>query len=178
MIPLGPFPGIPNDFIRAVNQRLAEFSTLRTPAVSSDAGETYRVRATNSAAQSIANNAATQVVEFDYHVYAEGGMHSTTVNNTRFVARARGWYPITAQVEFAANATGQRGARLLKNGTDQIAYDLRDASAAGTSSVSVSTQVLLNAGEWVELRAFQNSGGALNTVQGDGHTYLAIALQA
>lgn len=91
--------------------------------------------------------------------------HDTVTNNSRYTAVYAGWYMCSGGINFAANATGQRGARWAVNGT---AYNggigvLVPPNASGATAISATTQRLfLNVGDYVELQGFQSSGGGLN----------------
>lgn len=76
-----------------------------------------------------------------------------------------GVFLVMASVSYAANATGIRGARLVKNGvTDLTIAFLPAVSSSGLGpTVVVSWLGTLTAGDYVEVQAFQDSGGALNT---------------
>ena len=90
------------------------------------------------------------------------GMHSTVSNTGRLTAVRAGWYVITGSVEFAANTTGYRGILIRKDGGAVIGYELYPATQSGTTRLSVTTQYYLAAGEYVEYRVYQNSGGDLD----------------
>jgi len=101
------------------------------------------------------------------------GMHDTASNSSRFVVPAgqAGVYLLIGQVNFAANATGIRDACFRKNGTEEFAYtQVAPASASVTTIIRVQALVELVAGDYVELCAYQSSGGALNTGSGTRST--------
>lgn len=124
-----------------------------------------------STAQSI-NNATSTAVQFnnptdilDTDVDGTGG-HDPVTNNTRFTARYPLWMWVAGSVTFAANATGIRTCWLAINGID---VDSSAESSPGTASdvLSISTRptkIYLAQGDYVELMAYQTSGGALSTV--------------
>lgn len=93
--------------------------------------------------------------------------HSNTVNNTRMVAQVPGWYKITGQAMFAPNGNGARQVMLAVNGT----LVLPSMTGVGTSglinlSIQCDYEVYLNAGDYVEVQAWQSSGGSLSLVTG------------
>lgn len=140
-------------------------STVLTAAELNDAFSPPRCRLTNSAAfvhNSTGNNLA---VTFDTETHDTGGMHSTSSNTSRITipTGGSGMYLLGGGVEFAANATGYRQVALRINGTTVIAGS-RATSASGTVATLLMTNCIypLNAGDYVELTAFQNSGGNLN----------------
>lgn len=86
-----------------------------------------------------------------------------------FVAPWTGWYQINATVYFAADGTGARGIALEPasgvdvgngNGT-QLRLALVPAATSNSTIVSGSHLTQLNAGNTVQLSAYQNSGGSL-----------------
>jgi hypothetical protein len=74
-----------------------------------------------------------------------------------------GFYNITANIGFATNATGRRLVQIFVNGADRGSVQVASLSGA-TTLLSVSTNVYLVSGDYVEVFALQQSGGALNTV--------------
>jgi len=84
--------------------------------------------------------------------------------NTPIVALATkgGKYQILAAVTFAANATGTRRVAIYKNGT--IVYEIaQPATASAAHAVVVNDVISLVPGDYLELCAYQDSGGALNS---------------
>jgi hypothetical protein len=76
-----------------------------------------------------------------------------------------GFYCITANVALAANATGRRALIVAVNGATVNSVVFSASSSSGTNLV-VTTNIYLFSGDQVTSFAFQNSGGALNTVSG------------
>jgi hypothetical protein len=132
-----------------------------------DAVVTYGCRAYHSTTQSISNAVFTAVL-FNSEDYDTGGFHSTVTNTSRFTvpSGAGGLYLITANILFAANATGQRVLQVrLNGGSSGIAAIIGQQivpSATYSSVVMVASILTLNAGDYVEVFAYQDSGGALN----------------
>jgi len=133
----------------------AEKTTLE--GVSSNA-----VRAKTSVAQSIPTNTFTTVT-FELEDFDYGGLHSTTTNTGRLTAQATGVYFIYGSLNFAANLSGDRGVRILLNGSTVIArqFGVTSSTAGEQPSISCGTYYYLVAGQYVELNAFQNSGSSL-----------------
>jgi hypothetical protein len=73
-----------------------------------------------------------------------------------------GFYCVTANAAFAANATGRREVAIVVNGTNRGSVNV-SAASAGTTNLSVSTNLYLVVGDQVTLTLVQTSGGALNT---------------
>jgi hypothetical protein len=121
---------------------------------------------TNSGAQSIVNAGSGSAVTFDTEAVDTDGMHSTGTNTSRLTAVTPGYYVVTGHVVFASNATGERQAWLLINGTgSRIGFGttLAMTGASHVTAVIASTTLFLNVGDYVEMFAYQSSGGALNT---------------
>ena len=106
--------------------------------------------------------AAEATLTFDTERYDSGDLHSTSSNTGRLTAPITGLYSVGANVRFASNATGQRQVALRINGTTFIAYVLVQAANGDATFLNVSTDYQLTAGDYVEVRAYQNSGGNLN----------------
>lgn len=129
-----------------------------------DYGEnTPACRVFHSAAQSITTSAVSQVLAFNSERYDTLAMHDNVTNNSRITIVDAGLYLITAAVEFAANATGYRQIELLLSAATFIAIDNRVSVGAGdTTKCNISTVYKFTAGQYLEVRAMQTSGGALN----------------
>ena len=121
--------------------------------------------------QSISTGTDT-VVLFDSELFDVGGLHSTVSNTGRFTVPAGGdgVYLVIGVVVFAANATGVRRASVIKNGTITIGISSNtietSPTAVADTGLSIMAIVSLVAGDYVELMAYQTSGGALNISSG------------
>lgn len=120
-------------------------------------------RVYNSATISHTTSGSWQTLTFDSERYDTASLHSTSVNTSRMTAPTTGLYTMTANINFAANATGVRGLRFLLNGTTVLAFDLQATAGAGaTTAAVISTDYQLTATDYIEVQGFQDSGGALN----------------
>lgn len=128
------------------------------------------VRAYNSAALSILDNGAFQALTLDSERWDTDAMHSTSSNTSRLTCVTPGVYDIVGHAEFASNATGARVLRVLLNGATPIAVQTNPALSGNVHRLSVAAQYRLAAGDYVELQAFQNSGGALNVNASANHS--------
>lgn len=124
--------------------------------------------------QSILNNTFTAVL-LDTEVYDPDGGHSTVTNTSRFTCQVAGRYQFDGTVAFASNATGFRAAKFQVNGATPSPVGSERAAAATSSfaTVSVSTELQLAVGDYVELMAFQNSGGSLNLDSNTANEYVS-----
>lgn len=126
-----------------------------------------RAVAFHSTTQSIADSTWT-TIDLDSEDLDVGSCHDTAVNNPRLTvpAGAGGLYLVIGAVGFAANTTGIRGVRLMKNAGVNVGSGALapGASGAGAGTVVVATALAaLNAGDYVYMDALQTSGAALNT---------------
>lgn len=94
------------------------------------------------------------------------GGHSTSVNTSRYVARYPGWYQVNGAYAPEANTTGRRGTRWAVNGSalDASTIIIPAGTASGVVIPSRTKQIFLDEGDFVELQAFQDSGGTRTTV--------------
>lgn len=111
---------------------------------------------------SISNNTI-QVVDWNSENFDTDAFHSTSTNTSRITIPAGkdGKYQIIAKLHYIGNATGQRQIRLNKNGN--FTSNAVVSSNGTTDTVFVITEIFdLVAGDYMEVAAYQNSGGALN----------------
>lgn len=92
---------------------------------------------------------------------------------TRLTAVNAGLYHIFGNTEFGVNGTGTRGLHMQKSGVAAArpgqAYGAASPATLGTR-LAVSTFDYLVAGDYVELLAYQNSGGNLPLTVADAYT--------
>jgi len=136
-------------------------------------------RITATAAQSLTNNTLTKITfntassTPNIDSYDPQGWFDNA--NDRITVGQDGFYNITANIGFATNATGRRLVQIFVNGTDRGSWQVT-ASTAGSTLISVSTNIYLVATDYVEVHALQQSGGALNTAQVTGvYPVLSVA---
>jgi hypothetical protein len=135
------------------------------------ANSNWLARITATAAQSLTNNTLTKITFSTASAtptidsYDPKGWFDNA--NDRIVVDQDGFYNITANVGFATNATGRRLVQIYVNGSDRGSVNVT-AATAGTTLLTVSTNVYLAATDYVEVQALQQSGGALNTVSVTG----------
>lgn len=115
-----------------------------------------------SAAQSIPDDTTTTMLA-DSENHDNDSMHSTSSNTGRITAQTAGRYLFNGTVEFAANSTGRRLIYLRVNGTTSYLLYSSAAPTSPTTAVGSFTKTLvLAAGDYVEVRANQNTGGSAN----------------
>ena len=118
-----------------------------------------------SANQSINNNTFTAIT-FNSEDYDTDSFHDTSTNTSRITIPSGkgGKYLITGVIIFQDNATNDRTVYLYKNGTsDQELFAQKNAGGYNTSN-GLSFVKVLNAADYIEVFALQNSGGALNII--------------
>ena len=125
-------------------------------------------RVTRSSTQSIPHNTSTPLA-FDTERYDTAAIHSTGANTSRLTAPVDGIYAVTAQVRWQGDA-GQRALSLRRNGGNYIASTSDLLPSAYALAQEVTTQVRLQAGDFVEAEVFQGSGVALNVLQTGEYT--------
>ena len=119
------------------------------------------VRATRNTDQSIPfqSNSATTLA-FDAERYDTAAMHDNAANNSRLTAPVSGIYAISAQVSLNHSSPGTfRVLTVIRNDAASIARVTADASTTGTQSLEANTQVLLQAGDYIEAALFHDAGG-------------------
>jgi hypothetical protein len=132
---------------------------------------------TSTAGQSMPD-ATTTILDFATSVDATGTLAYTTgasytagtgawVTAPKWTVTTAGYYEIKVNVCYAANATGYRELRLFKNGSIHR-YLGQLAGHASVGILSGSTIINLAAADTIDIRTYQNSGGALalSTVAG------------
>lgn len=134
-------------------------------------------RVYHSANQSIPNNAAT-TLSLNSEDFDTDSMHDTVTNNSRITINTTGIYVITLNVLWGTSTAGDRTAQIWLNGADYIAGDTRPApdNSSYNGEQSVSVVRAFTAGDYVEARVTQDSGGGLNVlVQNNRSPYFSAA---
>jgi hypothetical protein len=152
-------------------------STAVTAAGHNAVTDPPRCRVYNSANISLTSGVVTAMT-FDTETIDDGGMHSTSVNTSRITVPSdgAGWYSIGGCVRFAANTTGYREIKITLNGTlDLEIMRVPNSGATDDVRVSIHTEYPLAVGDYVELYATQNSGGALNALGGFAYSPMMYA---
>lgn len=104
-------------------------------------------------------------IGYDSSTFDNYGGHSNSTNNSRYTIQATGKYLVGGAAAFSANATGNRGAKVMKNGAViQGPYTLGPTSSTRAMSASSSGFIVpCSTGDYLELAGFQDSGGNLAT---------------
>jgi len=111
----------------------------------------------------LSNNTDTYLT-FSGELYDTDSMHSTSSNTSRITIPSGkgGYYDIRWSMVFDNNSSGNRRVRLVKNGTTYEFGPILTIKGDGLTGLSNSSVVSTVAGDYWELQAFQDSGGALN----------------
>lgn len=119
-------------------------------------------RVYNNAAQSVASATFTALA-FNSERFDTDNMHDTVTNNSRITINTAGLYVVTGHVEWAANTTSERIVEFLVNGTNEVAVQRQSANTTGGAHLfSITTMLKLAATDYIQLRVYQATGGALN----------------
>jgi hypothetical protein len=108
-------------------------------------------------------NGSWTAIPFDTERFQDG---ITWENLNQFVAPVAGYYQVDACLWFPNNATGYRALAIHVNATQIHSALTNNAGASNSVSVTVSATVKANAGDYITLRGWQNSGIALVTTNG------------
>lgn len=107
--------------------------------------------------------------------------HSNVSNTSRYFAPINGVYECAGSSWWAANATGVRLSRWLKNGTVVLGSGLEfDAVANGggqTGYPARTVQIALLAGDYVELAVWQNGASPLATFTAAGESQSMMTIK-
>jgi hypothetical protein len=125
-----------------------------------------------SASVSLTNNAGV-IVNFDTETIDTDGYHSTVSNTSRLTVPAgkAGKFLVGCIGVFASNNNGYRNISFRKNGTDYLGSISSAPAASANSGVTILNVYSLAEADYIEIDAFQNSGGSLNLVGGTNDTY-------
>jgi hypothetical protein len=120
-------------------------------------------RVTNSVDESTLHGMG-ESLPFDTERYDTSDMHSTE-HSSRLTAPVKGIYAVSASAVWSSDPDGARFLGLRKNGDTWIAMQTQPAVAGFPTDQEVSHQALLQAGDYVEVRAHQGSGNPLAVIK-------------
>jgi hypothetical protein len=110
----------------------------------------------------VCTTATDTVIPLNSERYDTASLHDVAVNNSRLTAPTAGLYDIAWSLRFVANAAGFRQAKVKLNNTTFIAIQAIPPVNGDLTGLVASTQYRLAAADYVELVAYQTSGGNLN----------------
>lgn len=116
-----------------------------------------------------ASNATDTAVTFDNEEFDTDGFHSTSTNTSRITIPTgkAGYYLFNAIIAYASNNTGQRYLNIFKNGAVVRQPISALTNTGGAAQYAASVILNLAVGDYVELYAYQTSGGSVNVVGGN-----------
>lgn len=141
-------------------------------ATSIDEAQTIGASAYLSSAQNV-NTGSGLMIPLQTETQDTSGFHDTVTNNTRMTipTGGDGIYIVSGQVTITAGVTGNKQAIICKNG----ATSGPTSAVPGAVSRTVITTIMpLVAGDYLELRVFQDSGST-QALEATGLTFLSIA---
>lgn len=113
------------------------------------------------------NDATYTILDLNSEYYDTDTMHDGGgANPSRITVPVNGKYLCVASLVFAANATGVRKCTIMVNNANVGSVTIPAAGGGFTSEVQAISLLELSATDYVEVRAYQNSGGALNVTYG------------
>lgn len=116
---------------------------------------------------SVANTTDT-VVEWSTLIRDDGSMTTGGAPYDRLIAASTGWHFITVSIRYQASGAGYRACWLLKNGsftTGPVGVS-GNATTVNDVSLQASLCTYLAATDYIQVNAYQDSGGALNITGG------------
>ena len=114
--------------------------------------------------QSVANTAATKV-NFDSEDFDTDGFHSNVTNNTRITIPSGkdGYYFVYGLIHWSPNTAGRRVLYISKNNATVVQNEgFSVATNTQYPALWLGQVFNLVAGDYLELEAFQSTGGSLN----------------
>lgn len=116
------------------------------------------------------------IISYDAEVYDTDAFHSTSVNPSRITIPSGkgGKYQVFANIIFAANTAGNRAVSLLVNGSETFrAYGARPDATSASNYVLYTTDIY-TAGDYLEIRVNQGSGGSLTAYFDGFYNYFGV----
>jgi len=158
-------------------------------AIQAEAAETAEVAKVAQKAQGLANGAGVDVsarvfntaaisvphatytpLTFDSERWDTDAIHDTTTTTSRLTAKTAGKYLIYGHARFGINSSGHRQVGIRLNGSTIIGVTMVDATTSELSVISVATHYALAVNDYVELFAYQNSGGSISVDSATNHS--------
>jgi len=129
----------------------------------------------NTSNQSI-NSSTLTAITFNSESFDTDTFHSTSTNTSRFTIPSGkgGKYLVSATLNFGSNATGVRYISLYKNGAAVIYGNSIPGSSAGGTAPVMSYVIDLAVNDYIELYAYQSTGGAFDVLGGSTLTVFQI----
>ena len=109
--------------------------------------------------------------------YDNDGGHSTSSNTSRYTVQTAGRYEYLANINWTQTGAGNREVYVRKNGTTdlRIAYTNNPSTGTWTSTIQCHGDSLLVAGDYLEVRLFQNTVNTASVSNGADRTFFKVA---
>jgi hypothetical protein len=111
------------------------------------------------------SNATDTLLTFNTEILDTDGFHSTSTNTSRITIPAGkgGKYYVFAWGGYANNTSGYRQLEIIVNGRTGTPSRVGNSSMAGINNITLTPNgaAVLSAGDYIEVNAYQNSGGSL-----------------
>ena len=132
-----------------------------------------------TASQTISNSTVTFVTWNDELVDTDG-FHDNSTNTSRITIPSGkgGKYQINFIITYASNNTGYRQGGIRLNGSTLINLEEKNAVTGSETTMSLSIIYALSAGDYIEVRSFQNSGGNLDITASYTSSFSVVYLGA
>jgi hypothetical protein len=124
---------------------------------------------THNAAQALTTGVE-GTVAFNSETEDTDTMHDTVTNNSRITIKTAGRYVFVVNLGFASNNTGSRQISLRMNGATFLAYKTQTATQGDNTMMDLTICRKFAVNDYLEVRAFQSSGGNLNVLQGANYS--------
>jgi hypothetical protein len=120
------------------------------------------------------NNATYTTVGYNQENYDTDGFHDNATNNSRITIPAgkAGKYEIFAVIIFDNSTVGVRNMILNKNGSAVLVN--YGSTPSGRNTQTLYTIETLSVGDYLEIQAYQSSGGALTAFFNGTNNYFAV----
>lgn len=146
--------------IASLRRRIERVERMEFPSYLSAKNASCRAYRTTN--QSIAN-ATWTAIQFDATRFNTGAMW-VSGSNTRITFALAGGYVVAGGISFAGAAAGYRYTSIMVNGGTDIVFSRNGNTDANDQHVFISTVYQFNAGDYIQMRAYQDSGAALNAM--------------
>ncbi|MEV7034642.1 hypothetical protein AB0N99_30975 [Streptomyces sp. NPDC093272] len=158
-----PVTEVPGNFITSALWT-AQVTALMNFLTGSSSNGVPRFKGYASSSQTLTTGTVDTPLTLDTEDYDSDNGHSTTVNTSRYTVQVAGTYVIMGTAAIATSATGNRKLGININGSNARGGVAQGAGLSTNSwCACVSTVQALNVGDYIELVAWQSSGGNLTT---------------
>lgn len=117
----------------------------------------------NVTANDLSTSSHTSSGSFQDVAWTEATDEAGEFDGTTYTAIGDGLRIVTANLSFAANATGFRGIKgVWSGGNDLIGTYTTSTGASGATSTTLANSIYMSDGDTLKIQGYQNSGGNLN----------------